>query len=156
MELLDKKKAFDTVDFQLLFLKLIYYVADEQTIITWFTSYLNGRIQSTSVNSASSTPRPVSCGIPQGSILGPLLFILHINDLPAGLKHCKVSMYADDTLLYCEGTDINEISINRSMKICNMLKHGSISLNVKKNRVYAFRNKNIDLIRLMIVMLILK
>ena len=142
--LLDLKKAFDTVDFQLLLLKLRYYGADEQTI-KWFASYLNGRIQSTSVNGASSTPRPVLCGIPQGSILGPLLFILHINDLPAGLKHCKVSMYADDTLLYCEGTDLNEICIkvNEDLQyVKTWLDHNKLSLNVNKTEYMLLGTRN--------------
>ena len=82
-----------------------------------------------------SQHRNVTCGIPQGSILGPLLFILHINDLPMGLNHCKVSMYADDTLLYCEGTDLNELcsKVNKDLKYVNLwLKQNKLSLNIAK------------------------
>ena len=131
---LDLKKAFDTVDFQLLLLKLRYNGADEQTI-KWFASYLNGRMQSTSVNGVLSTSRPVSCGIPQGSILGPLLFILFINDLPMGLKYCKVSMFADDTLLYCEGSEVTDIcsKVNEDLEYVKMwLDNNKLSLNVEK------------------------
>ena len=90
-------------------------------------------------------PRPVLCGIPQGSILGPLLFILHINDLPAGLKHCKVSMYADDTLLYCEGTDLNEICIkvNEDLHyVKTWLDHNKLSLNVNKTEYMLLGTRN--------------
>ena len=102
--MLDLKGAFDTIDHETLIRKLYYYGLDEISV-NWFKSYLHGRFQATCVSGNTSDFRPVTCGIPQGSILGPLLFILHINDLPSVVKHCKVSMYADDTMLYCSGKD---------------------------------------------------
>ena len=79
------------------------------------------------------------------SMLGPLLFILHINYLPAGLKHCKVSMYAVDTLLYCEGTDLNEICIkvNEDLQyVKTWLDHNKLSLNVNKTEYMLLGTRN--------------
>ena len=95
--MLDLTGAFDTIDHTLLTNKLYYYGLDEKSV-KWFISYLDGRTQTTCISGNTSKFKQVTCGIPQGSILGPLLFIIYINDLPSVLKHCKVSMYADDTM----------------------------------------------------------
>ena len=65
----------------------------------WFTSYLSDRTQRTFISDSLSDPKAVSCGVPQGSIVGPLLFILYINDLPDKIYNCKSFIYADDTAL---------------------------------------------------------
>ena len=125
------KGAFDTIDHQQLLLnnKLYNYGLDEKWV-KGFKSYLEGRTQTTCISGNSSQFRPGTCGIPlrQGSILGPLLFIIHINDLPSVLKHCKVGMYADDTMLYCSGKDPRELR----RKINEDLEHV---------RIWLFRNK---------------
>ena len=93
--LVDFKKAFDLVDHDILLTKLgIYGIKNEP--LFWFKSYLSQRQQQVSINNNKSSFRPVSCGVPQGSILGPLLFLLFINDLPLYTSN----MYADDTTLY--------------------------------------------------------
>ena len=97
--MLDLNKAFDTVDLDILIQKLKHYGVDDKGI-NWFNSYLKGRSHFTTINGKNSSFRPVCCGIPQGSIIGPLMFIIYINDLPLHVSHCKVSMYADDTALY--------------------------------------------------------
>ena len=71
----------------------------------WFESYLNGRMQCTSCSSELSDLLPVMHGVPQGSILGPLLFLIYINDLPTFIKHSEVALYADDAVLYCYGSN---------------------------------------------------
>ena len=69
--------------------------------IEWFHSYLSSRYQKTVIDQASSTSRKVSVGAPQGSILGPLLFAIYINDLPKVLRNTTVTLFADDSALYC-------------------------------------------------------
>lgn len=142
--MLDLKKAFDTVDFDLLMQKLRCYGIDEHALC-WFKSYLHERSQFTTVNGVSSDFLPVQCGIPQGSILGPLLFILHINDLPVGLKHCKVSMYADDTILYFASKDCYELEkkVNEDLKyVKRWLVLNKLNLNTNKTEYMVLGTKS--------------
>ena len=107
---LDLKKAFDTVDHQILLSNLHSYGV-KGLEFKWFTSYLAERKQATQVNGTISAFANLSVGVPQGSILGPLLFIIFINSLPSSitLSGAKVSMYADDTMIMFEGASPDEI-----------------------------------------------
>ena len=93
---LDIKKAFDTIDHSILLQKLEYYRIREEEL-KFFRSYLHNRRQCCIVNSHQSSFQTVLCGVPQGSILGPLLFIIYMNDLPKSIENGYVTMYADDT-----------------------------------------------------------
>ena len=87
---------------------------------------------------------PVECGIPQGSILGPLLFIFYVNDLPRGLTHCKVSLFADDTVIYCSANDTIELSekINEDLEyVKKWLIQNKLNLNIKKTEYILFSTK---------------
>ena len=96
---LDIRKACDTVNRDILLQKLKCYGIKGNELI-FFQSYLENRIQTYNVNGHMSSFKPISYGVPQGSILGPLLFIIHINDLPSCVKEAEITMYADDTSLY--------------------------------------------------------
>ena len=69
----------------------------------WIKNYLTDRKQCTYVNNSLSDEKLKICGVPQGSVCGPLLFLLYINDISKVLKNCKVSLYADETMLYMSG-----------------------------------------------------
>ena len=97
--LIDFKKAFDLVDHQILLSKLELYGFASENLL-WFNTYLTHRQQQVTVNNFKSEFEPVSCGVPQGSILGPLLFLLFINDLPLFTTNVYTDKYADDTTLY--------------------------------------------------------
>ena len=105
---IDLSKAFDTVDHEILVRKLKSIGVSTQ-VEKWFVSYLNNRHQVTSIENCLSPSHEVRVGVPQGSILGPLLFLIYINDLPHCLEYCKVVMYADDTVLYYSGKSCHEI-----------------------------------------------
>ena len=109
LSLIDYRKAFDLVDHELLLKKLRVYQLSESSI-NWFSSYLANRQQKVSINNTTSNCQPITTGVPQGSILGPLLFILFINDLPLHIKNGNLSIYADDTTHIVSHKDINEIS----------------------------------------------
>ena len=105
---LDLKKAFDTVNHDILIKKLKNYGIDNNELL-WFESYLNNRSQVVNVNSTLSDFQPVNIGIPQGSILGPLLFIIFVNCLPDAVDKCKTVMYADDTSIMCKANNVHEL-----------------------------------------------
>ena len=93
---IDLTKAFDTIDHEIILRKMSFLGVD-QAAIRWFLSYLSGRTQRCDVNGKLSTARDLRCGVPQGSILGPLLFLSYINDLPNCLLAAAPRMFADDT-----------------------------------------------------------
>ena len=105
--ILDLKKAFDTVDHTILIHKLKALGVSE-VCLAWFQSYLTSRFQRTVIGQATFCNRRISVGVPQGSILGPLLFSIYINDLPTCLKHTSVTLFADDTALY-RSTELQQI-----------------------------------------------
>ena len=93
---LDLKKALDTVDHEILLRKLEYYGV-ESTAIEWFRSYLSNRQQVCYVDGVTSSLEYVTCGVPQGSILGPLLFLVYVNDIAKCLDYGVARLFADDT-----------------------------------------------------------
>ena len=102
---IDLRKAFDTVDHARLLSKLpIYGIKSKE--LCWFENYLFGRKQIVSYDGVLSEIQANSCGIPQGSILGPLLFILLINDIDENLRQCEMTLYADDSVLYVGGKHV--------------------------------------------------
>ena len=105
---LDLSKAFDTVNHQILLNKLKYYGL-QQSEYNWFQSYLSNRKQQVHANGVASDTRFISTGVPQGSILGPLLFTIFINDLPKSSTFFSTRLYADDTSLTASGSDLTSL-----------------------------------------------
>ena len=103
---IDMCKAFDLLDFKILLCKLKLYGCSDLTV-KWFKSYLMGRTQNVIFNGVNSKGHPVQYGIPQGSILGPLLFVVYINDLACHLENVSISMYADDTTICTFAKSLN-------------------------------------------------
>ena len=93
---IDLKKAFDTLNHTIMLQKL-KSLGIRSTRLAWFNSYLSFRIQSTVIGQTSSTTRKINVGVPQGSILGPLLFSIYVNELPSCLIHTTATLFADDT-----------------------------------------------------------
>ena len=140
---LDLKKAFDTVDHGILLSKLTKYGV-VGTPLRWFTSYLTNRKQYCQVNGHKSSLKTVHCGIPQGSCLGPLLFILYVNDFEQCLNKCTTNMYADDTSVTCSAEDIDELCNDLRTEVDNIaewLRQNKLSLNTDKTECMVVGHK---------------
>ena len=105
--MIDLHKAFEAVDHKLLLKKLQVYGLNTNSL-KWFQSYLSGRYQKVCVDGKLSEPLGIRSGVPQGSILGPALFLLFINDLPLVLKN-NIGIYADDSTLYASAPTLAEV-----------------------------------------------
>lgn len=133
---LDLKRAFETINRDILLDKLQRYGVKNKELL-WFKSYLENRTQRTRCGDHLSTVLNVNIGVPQGAILGTLLFIIYINDLGKLLKHSKVCMFADDTLIYITGKDPDECvrNLNQELKeVEKYLKMNKLKLNTNKTK----------------------
>ena len=140
---LDLKKAFDTVDHGILLSKLSEYGA-VGTPLHWFTSYLTDRKQYCQINGHKSRLKNVLCGIPQGSCLGPLLFVLYVNDFEQCLEKYTANMYADDTSVTCSAEDLVELSNDLKTELDNIaewLRQNKLSLNIDKTEYMVVGHK---------------
>ena len=143
----DFQKAFDTVNHKILLYKLSHY-GIRGTANKWFTSYLTDRKQFVSINGTNSAEANINHGVPQGSVLGPLLFLIYINDLHQCIKNSNTFHFADDTnLLYIPDKKIRNRNLNRRLNIdLKSLNHwllaNKISLNSTKTELIYFRKKN--------------
>ena len=138
----DLQKAFDTVEHEVLS-KLDHYGVRELTN-NWLKSYLTGHKQYVSINGYNSSLSSIAYGVLQGSALGPLLFLLYINDLHRAIKFCKVQHFADDTNLLFLTTSNKKINklISADLKnLSNWLNANKISLNVKKTETIIFNSR---------------
>ena len=139
----DLKKAFDTVDHEILVQKLAHY-GIQSSELEWFKSYLSNRSQFTRVNGVDSKVQNIDIGVPQGSCLGPLLFLLYVNDLPKIIDNAKVYMYADETSLSHQNHNISQLNrdLNRDLEALDKwLRGNKLSLNVAKTQSMVISTK---------------
>ena len=139
---LDLCKAFDTVNHKILLTKLEYYgirgVSND-----WFASYLSNRRQFVSLNGINSDYQTITCGVPQGSVLGPLLFLLYINDMPKCSNILEFHLFADDTNLFLNNPNIInlETDLNTELeKVSQWLYANKLSLNIDKTSFVVFHS----------------
>ena len=140
---IDLKRAFETVDQSILCEKLIHYGIQHREI-KWLRSYLSNRKQLCVVGGVNSEVNYVKVGVPQGSCLGPLLFLVYVNDLPCSVKNSNVSMYADDTRISYKSntlTQLNEAMNDDLISLEYWLKGNKISLNVTKTHTMLICSK---------------
>ena len=152
---LDLSKAFDTLDHNILLEKLSFYGVRNSSL-TWFKSYLADRYQCVDYLNHISSQLPIKTGVPQGSILGPLLFIIYMNDISFSSSIFDFILYADDTTLTCteesltahvtKNNDLNVILNNELNKVHRWLLANKLSVNIKKTKFMVFHLPRKDVI----------
>jgi len=129
----DLRKAFDTVNHEILFKKM-YKIGIRNKELDWFKSYLSNRKQFVSINGISSSLLEILLGVPQGSILGPILFLIYINDLPSS-SLLRSLLFADDTALLARGSNINDLAdfVNTEFhKVVQYFRKNKLALHPEK------------------------
>ena len=111
--------------------------------LNWFTSYLSNKKRHVSVNGHTSEYLNISCGVPQGSVLGPLLFLIYINDLSNVSKHLRFYLFADDTNIYFEDKDLETLQkiMNRELRhVKKWLEASKLPFNIEKTNFVVFHS----------------
>ena len=139
---LDLSKAFDTITHNILLQKLFHYGVRGKAL-EWFRDYLSNRKQFVLLNGEQSSMQNLECGVPQGSLLGPLLFLIYINDIQHSSKLLSFILFADDSNIFFSHPDPFELLsiINSELEyVSDWLKVSKLTLNVKKKKIMLFSN----------------
>ena len=144
--LIDFSKAFDMVEHSILLKKLSHY-GIRGTTLSWLKSYLENREQFVSVSGKDSSKKSIKFGVPQGSILGPLLFVIYINDIPEIFKLAKFILYADDANIILTGSNMSEIETQITELgriLIKWVDSNGLALNLRKTTYMIFARRKID------------
>ena len=147
MILIDLQKAFDTIDHEILIAKLPY-IGFSDNSINWYKSYISNRKFKVNISDKFSSSADLTCGVPQGSILGPLLFLLYVNDMPQSVK-CDLFLYADDSCLVYQAKELSKIEsrLNEDFaSICDWFVDNKLSIHFGEDKtksiLFATKNKS--------------
>ena len=144
---LDLTKAFDSIDHEIMLSKLKYY-GIKNTELNFFKSYLSNREQYVDLDGTKSNKEIITTGVPQGSILGPLLFIIYINDITAAINKFKVIIYADDITLSTsyQPNDKSDILKDEFIELVSWFKTNKLTINYQKTKFMIFHSKQTKLL----------